>query len=474
MTEPSDMEEKLNKIAHTAQPDQAFSEELWQKIESAPQQSARKASGFAGFIRKPAWSIPALLITALLIFVAAKPQVALAAFRSLFGYIPGIGFVEDSENAKSIAEPIQITQDGVTLTIEQAIADADKTVISYAITASDSASEGFDNCFYDSNQLQLSNGKTLLPTGGGVEGHSARIEFFPLPNGESAPTLLIKRQEESSQCNAPVSFSVPIPFTSDIAPEQIAPVYEGEQIHANTGDGSINEAADVNDNPYQIRFLVDRLAVMNDIYLIAGHAEWDNPEIYNVRVDPHAVRLQDASGKKIAIEESDQGEEGADFAFRFSGDQLTGPLTLSIDSVYLWYQPVDKATFTVNTGDNPQSDQQWDINRRFTFDGQQIFISTMALNNKETTDNLDCVNGYTFMVDISAAVNYIDLGFVPDKTTFSYFGLGKTIDADTNMIKICFPETLPTGEITFSVNLIQYNKPGSWSVQWQLPENSVK
>ena len=81
------------------------------------------------FYLRPAWiaflAVITLLIGSTLII---GPQRVYAAVRQLFGYIPGVGIVDQSAPIRVLAEPVAVTRSGITLTVTEALLSADKTV----------------------------------------------------------------------------------------------------------------------------------------------------------------------------------------------------------------------------------------------------------------------------------------------------------------------------------------------------------
>src|SRR5690349_2544830 len=67
---------------------------------------------------------PALAILLAILALLVLTGVAYAIGRSL-GYIPGVGFVQPA-SLRVLAEPVHETRDGVTVTIEQVVVDAER------------------------------------------------------------------------------------------------------------------------------------------------------------------------------------------------------------------------------------------------------------------------------------------------------------------------------------------------------------
>jgi hypothetical protein len=468
------VEEKIKKAAHALAPDQAFSEELWKKMATSAPQPAKDSTLMERFFKRPAWSLAALALTLMLILITTNPQRVLAVFQSLFAYLPGIGFVDGGDGTIALAAPISVEQDGVTLIIDQAVADANKTVVSYSIEGVDEGSNGFADCVYSSNSLQLADGRTLLPIGGGLENLKARIEFAALPAGVNTATLLAERSDEGVSCNAPLSWSVEIPFDAALPVENLAPVYEAPEIQVvtpaeNAASVAVNPAVD----DMGITFIVERLAVLEQGYLLVGHAEWVNKAWQNVRIDPESVTLTDANGKNIPLEPADEGSQDSMFAFNFEGKDLKSPLILHIGSVTVWHELTDRNTFTVETGEDPQIGQQWEINQDFDFDGQQPSILTMEAIDADGILKEGPAKAYAFTVRKAASITNVNINLDESEAVSGYYGQSKPLDDETDWYELGFPEKIPTGDVTFRISEITYDVSGDWSVQWQIPADTT-
>ena len=150
------------------------------------------------FYLRPAW-IAFLVVIALVIgsTLIIGPQRVYAAVRQLFGYIPGVGIVDQSAPIRILAEPVVVTRSGITLTVTEATLSADKTVVvvnikgvpldAYPSSESDPGCPG-------TARLRLPDG-TLLE-GGTIGGGNwsffqSRLEFGSLPASVNEATLIV-------------------------------------------------------------------------------------------------------------------------------------------------------------------------------------------------------------------------------------------------------------------------------------------
>ena len=86
------------------------------------------------FHLRPVW-IALLAVITLLIgsTLIIGPQRVFAAVRQLFGYIPGVGIVEQSSGIRVLAKPVSVKKNGITVTVNQVVADATRTFMAYSV-----------------------------------------------------------------------------------------------------------------------------------------------------------------------------------------------------------------------------------------------------------------------------------------------------------------------------------------------------
>jgi hypothetical protein len=134
--------------------------------------ASEKTSGKRPALRlRPAWTIAAAILTVLiLVTLAIGPQKVFAAVRQLFGYIPGIGIIEQGDNLRILAEPVTQTREGITVMVSQAVLTAAGTQLEYSITGVSLSAypreESNPGCM-DAGYLRLPDG-TQLVSGFGI------------------------------------------------------------------------------------------------------------------------------------------------------------------------------------------------------------------------------------------------------------------------------------------------------------------
>ena len=99
----------------------------------APQIRSRIQKG-KGFAMQPRMKIVATVILVLLILalvLVSAPAVA-AAIQHWFGYVPGFGLVREG-GIRQLAAPVAVEREGITITVERALLDSEKTMILFKV-----------------------------------------------------------------------------------------------------------------------------------------------------------------------------------------------------------------------------------------------------------------------------------------------------------------------------------------------------
>lgn len=174
----------------------------------------------------------ALLLVAALIIGAVGPQRVWAQVQRLLGYVPGVGLVQDTAGLRVLAEPVQVTRQGITVTVKQATADAERTILVWEVTglsvkAANSQGEGGGG---GPVTLRLSDGQELalrnaVGNGWGT-GLRMRSVYPPLPAQVNDITLVITRLPGYPANAGPENWELPLRFVPAPAGMAILPMHE--------------------------------------------------------------------------------------------------------------------------------------------------------------------------------------------------------------------------------------------------------
>lgn len=118
------IEEKVKLATQMPAPRPEFAEELWQQIAAHPRQQPAPSRRAAHLFARPVWAVSIVLLICVIGIAVVGPQRVVAAFSSLFGYVPGIGFVQDTNTIRMVDAPVRVERDSVIVTVESGLADA--------------------------------------------------------------------------------------------------------------------------------------------------------------------------------------------------------------------------------------------------------------------------------------------------------------------------------------------------------------
>jgi hypothetical protein len=390
MSEPFDtglrVEQALDTLFTGPNPEPGFVAELERQLVLRAQTSREPAglpprpfrTGWLPSFRRHRWLVTAagLVLVAAVALAVLGPQRALAAIQHLLGYVPGIGFV-DLEATRLLAAPMEMTQEGVTLRVEQAIARPDRTEIvirSEGLPPEDQlwpngAREGQDYC----PLLHLPDGSALGTKGWSLQLGGGTLEFPPLPGDVYQVTLELARLPLVPPGAAPESWVVPLilrPATGEL----VAKIFP--QPYAPSG---------AEDSHHGITLRVLQVAHSPEETVLQLQVEWLDPDLIRpILSGPSLPRLSDdlghvywqapgsSSGSSISTEvilvpaPSAATPTPAGSAFTFEHTMAFSPvspsageLTFSVDAID-YGVPVEES-FVVDLGDARQVGDHWPL-----------------------------------------------------------------------------------------------------------------
>ena len=171
MSEPAlnpKFEQDLRQALDAPRPEAAFANRLRAELIATAAGMKTETSP----IRRPArafWRFAFVLLAVALLGYFFGPKIV-TAMKQLFGYVPGAGLVDQSLGLRVLSEPVTLTRDGITLSVESAVLSADKTVITYTLKdvpwESLSHQENIPGC-HGMASLRLPDGTELTPGDGG-------------------------------------------------------------------------------------------------------------------------------------------------------------------------------------------------------------------------------------------------------------------------------------------------------------------
>jgi hypothetical protein len=399
---------------------------------------------------------PALLILFVLLALALLSGVAYAIGRSL-GYIPGVGLVDQSAPLRVLAEPVSVTRDGITLTVEQATLALNKTVIVYTIEGVTwdmrPHQEGVPGC-YASAGIRLPDGSFLRrQTGSGgvsAEGRwETRMTYSPVPKDVNEAIFLLECIQETLPGTAPENWELPLRFVPASSDLNIAPVIDIPNGTDTPTDG----------------FLLDHVIETDDGYILVGRFKSaslpDNAQALGYSESP---TVTDANGNELPyltandvdVTSSVMGE--FPWTLEIKGKAHAWPLTIQLNA--LAAQNFDLSTdFTFDVGTNPQAGQEW-------FPTQDIQLGNFVIR-------LDRViftgSGYVFEMSAPSNVGQVDLQILD---TVPLGGSGGGDGQGRLNVSVEYDQP-PVGMLTIHLSRPVFTVRDTWQMQWT-PDNAIQ
>jgi hypothetical protein len=442
-----------------------------------------------------AWKFALVLVAVLGLLVVFSPQVV-NALRGLFGYIPNVGVVDQSDAVLVLDESVQVTLGEIPLTVERAFATREKTVVVYQYKA-----PPWDGSKYQQTEpLAPDRPALLLPDGSRFEVVTGRrlqadneairyaLEFGPLPLEVTTATLLLDRLAVIPPELSPKDWSIPLRFKPGDPSEILFPVtvYEPSAVPttaapADTQPAAPSTDATVDTQPapstaavepttrptpaYGASIVLEKSVELPDGYLLMGSLRWTDPSVGQNDLELGMPVISDASGQTIEYEFApvdtypQTGELRQNWAFKIPGKTFSAPLRVEF---YVTLHEAASVSFQFDPGPNPRIDQTYDLNLDLPVNAHQVKIASAAYKKLPPNNHLFL---FTLTADayvIGARIidpahprmggggssNGIPLTAVP-------FNSGLVVEGD-----------LPQGPLSLQITGLDVLIPGDWVITW--------
>ena len=370
--------------------------------------------------------------------------------------------------------PIIVEQDRLTLTIEQIVADTNKTVISYHID--NLPTTGTPSCCYNDNQLQLPDGTALLPIGSEVTCEQtyseARVEFMPLPEGVTQATLLTNLKFPEAACTAlpawEVAFSLGSTKPANI---EFLPVMDEptETNGSNSLESTTETAAEATQS--DVRFIVDHSVTLEDGYLLYGHIEYADVHWIGVGLNGTSLSGTDATGKAVPLKLSTESILDNEFVIEVATKDFAAPLTLHVQSLWISAKYENLAVFSFDAGMDPQVGQSWDLNQEIDLAGNKITILSVQVTQEPADVAQDTPNkGYG--IEFNTATEYFNGQIICEGQgeATAAWGQSRAFHGTNLLFETYYSDGIPHGLVSCRFWHVHYLSPGSWQFDWQPPD----
>jgi hypothetical protein len=435
--------------------------------------------------RMKVFAVALLVLLVLAIVLVNVPSVK-AAIQRWFGYVPGVGLVSEGQ-IRALAEPVSVTRDGVTLTVEEVWAASDRTLVQVSIEGwpwrklvNDSPENGcLDTAILRLPDRELTHTQPQSSLGWET-GYELKSLYPAIPSKVDEVTFVIPCLILAKPGEAPEDWELPlhlVPAPSDaVFPviEISTPVEAKPMLPAQTpSQTNAGLAAD------GVSLALDRAVQMDDGYLIYVTIHYENAGLGSIDIpmDPATFHLLDAGGQEVAYEldwDATNEIQGTfvpgqtAFAIKTAPIQTPGPLTLVLDAVTA--SLATDASFTFDPGPNPQAKQAWDLGLDLDVgNGHSLRVLRGAY------DLTDGVQAYLrFDMESETGVIYATL---LDKahplTGMAGGGGGGSFSTGPFTSDLYYNEPLPKGPITVTVTSISVQIPGHLEATWTPPHTQT-
>lgn len=434
------------------------------------------------FYLRPVWIAFLVVITLLIAStLIIGPRRVYAAMRQLFGYIPGVGIVEQSSGIRLLAEPVSVEQDGITVTVNQVVADATRTFVAYTVVGIPPFKSGFPICT-DPPSLKLSDGSILsfLGGGGGEIGPDLPLSFAtnytfpPLPANDMHVVFLSPCQMPAIQLNlipAPSGFVTPAIEISATF-ESSGPQYSStstlpvpEETFTSVPNGTSLPITPTTVSHGSGLYL-DQVIELDNAYILAGNFTdaGDLPGVLAVDEMTYPMLITDADGQSVSYTSRNDIRPAVKlggvwyWAYEIP-KPVHGPLTLTLTSIPVYQE--DRIQIPLDVGQDPQLGQKWDLNRTVKLGGYDIVIEDIA----------KVENGYSIHFHTDASVPDLVLNFFVAGVDSTQGGGSSNRQPQ----EVLYSETInfdspPTGNLTILLTLGKITQlPGPWTLIWSPP-----
>lgn len=412
--------------------------------------------------RRPAW-VMAIIVLFLLagILGVIGPQRVLAAFRQILGYIPGVGLVNQTAPIRVLAEPVRLTRDGITVSVNRATLAADRTQIDYGVSGVPLSAyppgEAVSGCI-EREYLRLPNGTKI------------EVEA-PIPAGVDEATFVLPCIFNTLPGAVPTDWELALRFIPAPPDLTVMPVIEVTSTAQEIPTESLplpGEGETVTPTAAQAAIVVvEKVIETGDGYILLGAIRLHLGEDQSIAVTGAAI-IHDANGSKVAytfpqdineyqILDLDKGDQP--FSIQIKATGVAFPLTIEVPGKIITpADPDATAELTFDAGPNPQPGQEWTLNQQIELAGRTLTLVSITADSR---------NGYSFRFETSGDIASLSVQI--DGYTPLGGGGGGDYQGMINQ-SLAFAE-LPTGnlKIVFS-RLMLASETQFWQGQWS-PES---
>ena len=406
---------------------------------------SRKTTRVNNFRLRPAWIVAVsiiVLLTAGILLIG--PDKVYAEFLKLFGYIPGIGIVDQAQPIRVLSEPVRVTRDGITVSVNQALLTTQDTQIEYGVS-------GVPRSAYPQQEAVagcVEQEYILLPDGTKFASNA------PIPLDIDQVTLVIPCIFNTLPDTTPTNWQIPLTFIPLPADTTVLPVLELTPDSMTSTSVPTNQPSSQEAAPFEFNEVINT----EDGYILIG---WFRPHLSeNEHLQVNSVQYLDANGKTVKVDypqDIDLSSSGMPFGvgnsqwvIQFKASDVTFPLTVRYTGNV--YSRVDQSApleFEFDAGSDPQPGQEWVLNKDFDVAG--IAFRLVSIRAGE--------DGYSFQFESDPELDG------PDVQIEGYQAIGGGGGPHTRSLAF---EEMPTGKLKLLFSdFYPLKETRTWEGKWQ-------
>jgi hypothetical protein len=432
-------------------------------------------------LRQKAFATVLLILLVLVIGLVSVPSVR-AAIQRWIGYAPGIGLISEGQ-IRVLAEPVSVTRDGITLTVEEMWAASDRTLIQVSVEGwpwrklvTDSPGNGcLDPAFLRLPDRELASTQPQSSLGWET-GYELKSLYPALPRTVDEVTFVMPCLILAAPGEAPENWELSLRLVP-APPDAVFPVIEistpveatptlPAQAPPQTNAGLATDG---------VSLALDRAVQMEDGYLIYVTIHYENSGLGSIDIplDPATFHLLDVSGQEISYEldweatnevQANSVPGQTAFALKTAPIQTAGPLTFSLDSISV--SVATDARFTFDPGPDPKPGQVWELGKEIDLGyGQSVRVLRVTYNLRDGMQAW-----LSFEMESKTGVTYAGLVDKAHPLNGGGGGGGGSFSPGPFTSDLYYPESLPEETLTVDIIGISTILPGHWEAAWTPPE----
>ena len=501
-----EFEDKVRKAVSTPGPRPEFVSQLRNELANRPVKMRSR------FVLKPVWVIVFVLVVAMLVISA--PRFA-AALKQLFGYVPGVGLVENTGNLRILAEPVTVTRDGVTLTVTNVFVYEVRVELVYEAAGIDPSNDGSQVDDVSKNPTAFCGGVNIgespnkdgdallrLPDGTILERDYTGL--YPknvyamtpvyqssVPQNVTEMTMILKCIPWSRLGAVPENWEVPFKLVP--VPEGTvvgAPVIDVNATSEPAAEGAsvpaTSSAAQITSG---VKMSLERIVPMDSATVFYFSMDMENKDPSLVSIMPVDVYGIDSLGQKIRLIgnfpwQPFEYHPGSQFEYTSQSKPADGPLTLVVENAVAYYAPLyvdppqatpDEMSFTFDAGENPQYGQTWDLNKEFEIAGYKLKVTSARAASFDdikaldfTLDSQGYEYGYEFVVNADPSVKmHVEMDIMSEASICWMTNTASSVPDSSSIhyIQLCRDE-YPKGNVRVTIRELSILVEDAWQATW--------